>query len=61
MAAIYTGKAICPVCERKVSTLIPKGGDGTGSVYHAHKRFVGGIASCPGTRRLVAPGAYVKQ
>lgn len=60
MATTYTGIAICPWCGRKVSTLVPKGGDGSESVFHRHYPRVGAILQCEGSRRPVAPSAYVE-
>lgn len=59
MAATYTGYAICPRCGRKVATLIPKGGDGSASVFHRHVPKTGLTVSCDGSRAIVPSYAYV--
>lgn len=44
-------KVKCPICGKMVATLIPRGGDGSATVFRTHKHAITG-ARCSGSRRF---------
>lgn len=60
MSATWTPAAICPECGRRIATLVPKGGDGSGSVYRRHLAHVGGSVQCAGGRLTVRRDAQAE-
>jgi hypothetical protein len=60
VSATYTDPAVCPVCDRIVATLVPRGGDGSASVYRRHLAHVGGAVICDGSRRTVERAAELE-
>lgn len=50
--------AVCPMCKRPRRTVIPKGGDGSVSVFYHHED-AGTGEPCPGGRREVPDDAWI--